>query len=251
MARGSNKRDGRAARSELPSGVESTKSDINRLKADTLNLEYRNGWDKTAKVKTAGEGLKVGDGQVGNGIIKDGKLHLRDEDIKSIVESNFDPSASLDIIDNGGQSIFEFYPLTGDSNVLEDNDPNRNETNGYTFAMNTWAFDLPSGDDYSVEDFEGGERGDRYSPGESASGTIVLEESAELDAEYLRIDYEKATKMPVEAESMERLATAIQKHLNKIVERYEERKSENYDWEDYGESQSYDPDDYDRDRDYD
>ena len=250
MARGNTKREGRAARSELPSGVEATKSEIAKMSNDSLNLKYRNNWDGNTKPQTAGGGLKVGDGQVGNGIIKDGKLHLRDEDIKSIVEKNFDAEACFDIIDNGGAGNLAFTPLTGDSNVLPKGHPDEDKASGYTYEMGTWAFDLPSGDDFSVEDFEGGERATRDNPGESASGTIILDDDADVDADYLRIDYEKSTNMPVERESMERLATAIDKHLKDIVKKYEVRKSENYDWDDYGDRRAEDSyDDWRRDRD--
>jgi len=122
MARGANKREGRAARSELPSGVEATRADIGALQAEKLyadrRVAYAEKFEEKSEFKSFGK-VNAGDGQVGNGIIKNGTLFLRDEDIDEIVASNFGESDVLQelIRDGGGSQPFALF--VGENNLVD------------------------------------------------------------------------------------------------------------------------------------
>jgi len=246
MARGSNKREGRAARSELPSGVEATGEDIGRLNTEKVFFERRQAYaakfEEKSEFKSFGK-VNAGDGQVGNGIVKNGTLFLRDEDIDAIVEANFGDgpmngfSGLEELIRDGGGSQ-PFAPFTGDNNLVDPRTSpeaqafSRKTTLIYNNEMGSSPVDLPSADDYDVVDFEPGEADTRDEPGYGASGSLALNDS---DADYnlLRVAYEKVSGMPVDVESMRSLSAAITNRLDKAVRSVEDQRSRNFDWDEY------------------
>ena len=236
MARGNTKREGRAARSELPSGVEATRDDIRALGTEIKNAEMRKKYAETFKTNKDVEyqesktGFKFGDGVVGNGIIKNGELHLRDEDIKDIVESNFLAGDQRGIveesIDNGGGIFYYFAPFTGKGNEGSET------MNGYSVAYNTHAIDLPDGNDTEVTDFKRGEPRTYEEPGSPSYGSLSIPDS-DVSSKVLKVEYEQVTGIPMENSSAVRLAKAITKAIDKIGAGFAERKSEEYDFDEY------------------
>lgn len=243
MARGANKRDGRVARSELPSGVEATASDIASLRADSLfsqsRDEYKANFDKDSGFKSIGK-VNFGDGVEGNGIIENGVFSLRDEDIERIVIEAFgddDEGLKSIIRDGGGTQPLALF--VGKNNIVDkDSSPEAAEfAKKSTFAFNNEMqnspIELPDATNYEVVDFEPGERQTRDDPGYDASGSLDIGR-ADISFTHLQAAYEKVTGLPVDRNSMIRLANALDERANKVAESVEERLSENFDWEDYG-----------------
>lgn len=245
MARGANKREGRAARSELPSGVEATEKDIKSLKSDIVLSQSRDAFkanfDKDSGYKSVGK-VNFGDGVAGNGIIENGVFRLRDEDIERIVIEAFgddgDDEALKSIIKDGGGT----QPLAlfvGENNIVDkDSSPEAAEFSkksvfAFNNEMQNSPIDLPDATNYEVVDFEAGERQTRDDPGYDASGSLDIGR-ADIDFTHLQASYERLTGLPVDRDSMIDLANALDKRANKAAESVEERLSENFDWEDYG-----------------
>ena len=250
MARGNSR-----AQSELPSGYEATDEDIRQLDYEKTGREraakYLQNFEKESGYRSFGK-VNVGDGQVGNGIIKDGVLFLRDEDIAKIVEENVgDSKAAQDMIgEGGGEQPFSLF--VGENNVL-----NRDTAEADAFAkagyskynheLTTSPYDLPDGKDSEVIDFEAGERRTWDDPGSDASGSIGIGDPSSDEYKF-HAAYERVAGMPVDLASVEKLAFAVGRIAESAREAYEEKLSENYDWEEYA---SEDNRDYDDDRDYD
>ncbi len=240
MARGANKREGRAARSELPSGVEATRADIARYdyeRSEEKRAEaYANDFEKKSEYKSFGK-VNIGDGQVGNGIIKDGKLHLRDEDIDEIVAVNFGDSSVLsDLINDGGGSQ-PFALFVGENNMLKDSPEEREFSKTTSLSLNnemgSSPIDLPDANDYEVDDFDPGEPRTWEDPGYGASGSINIGDT-DVNERFLRVAYEKVGGLPVDRDSIRRLAVAIMVEGDKAARSVEEDKSSSEDfWEDY------------------
>lgn len=241
MARGSNKRDGRAARSELPSGVEATRADIGKLQTEKLYADRRAAYaakfEEKSEFKSLGK-VNVGDGQVGNGIIKDGTLFLRDEDIDEIVDSNFGESDVLQelIRDGGGSQPFALF--VGESNLVdprtnpESQEFSRKTVLMYNNEMGSSPIELPDADDYDVVDFEPGEPRTWEDPGSAPYGNVAIGDS-DADFNLLRVAYEKVSGIPVDVDSVRRLSAAITNKLDKAARAVEENKSESFDWDEY------------------
>ena len=241
MARGSNKRDGRAARSELPSGVEATNEDIGEFLLDGGRDRFKANFDKDSGFTSIGK-VNFGDGVEGNGIIKNGVFSLRDEDIERIVIEAFgddgDDTALKTIIGDGGGT----QPLAlfvGKNNIVDaDSSPEAAEFSkksafAFNNEMRNSPIELPDATNYEVVDFEAGERQTRDDPGYDASGSLDIGR-ADISFTHLQAAYEKVTGLPVDRKSMVRLANALDERANKVAESVEERLSENFDWEDYG-----------------
>lgn len=241
MARGSNKREGRAARSELPSGVEATRADIGALQAEKLYADrraaYAEKFEEKSEFKSFGK-VNAGDGQVGNGIIKNGTLFLRDEDIDEIVASNFGESDVLQelIRDGGGSQPFALF--VGENNLVDPRTSpeaqafSRKTALLYNNEMGSSPIELPDADDYDVDDFEPGEPRTWEDPGSSAYGTLAIGDS-DADSNLLRVAYEKVSGVPVDVDSVRRLSAAITNKLDKAARAVEEDKSESFDWDEY------------------
>lgn len=255
MARGANKREGRAARSELPSGVEATAKDISRIRGELLLRkaaeEYAANFEKKAEYKSFGK-VNIGDGVVGNGIIENGELVLREEDIDKIIEENFgkDTKGIESLIDDGGGEQ-PFALFVGDNNrVKKDSSPealdywNKSST-PFNQELGASPVELPDGSDFEVEDFEPGERRTWDDPGSDASGTLTIGRT-DVPSAVLQVAYEKVAGMPVNRDSIIELAVALDNKINTAARFYEARKSENFDWEEYGSK-----DDRDYEEDYD
>lgn len=244
MARGNSK-----AQSELPSGFEASRNDIETMKreasrAKTLQ-EYSDNWTERTGFKSFGK-VNAGDGEVGNGIIKDGVLHLRDEDIKDIVAANSQSEEVSESIRNGGASELEYFtPFTGKNNVAE----GTGSYFGMSHELTTESVDLPDANDFEVEDFDGGSSRTWEDPGEDASGSISIGRST-VDARRLQIDYEKVSGMPVDRESMVRLSKALEKEYDSNCSSIEEDISSDYDWSEYAANHRSDYES-ERERDYD
>jgi hypothetical protein len=255
MARGANKRDGRVARSELPSGVEATEKDISRLVGQItirkMAEEYAANFEKKAEYKSFGK-VNIGDGVVGNGIIENGQLVLRDEDIDKIIEENFgkDTKTIESLIgDGGGEQPFALF--AGDNNKVDKNSSpealdywNKSST-ALNHEIGVSPVELPSGDDFEVEDFSPRERRTWDDPGADASGSLTIGR-ADVPSHLLQVAYEKIAGMPVNRDSIIELAIALDNKINKAARIYEENKSESFDWDEYGRG-----DDRDYEEDYD
>jgi hypothetical protein len=253
MARGNSR-----AQSELPSGVEATREDIRTLdreQADVKRAEaYANDFEKKSEYKSFGK-VNIGDGQTGNGIIKDGKLHLREEDIDEIVQANFGESSVVqDLInDGGGQQPFALF--AGENNQVDARtSPEAKAFSGstsliYNNEMGASPVYLPSGDDYDVDDFDPGESRTWEDPGSDASGSISIGDT-DVNERFLQVAYEKASGLTVDRESVRKLAVAIMVECDKSARSVEEDKASDGDfWENYKdrikEERSYRSRDYD------
>jgi hypothetical protein len=240
MARGNSR-----AQSELPSGYEAGRSEIDKLNNETYatrrEMKYAANWEKTADFKVSKDGFSFGDGVAGNGIFKDGQLHLRDEDIEAIVEHNFVDDYIDDTIGNGGgDETTHFTPFAGENNLLVGKEA------GLWAAkveITSRAHDYPDSDEAEMDDYTPYRRGSREDPPEYASGTFVMG-PAESAPNWIQIDYEKvmekATSRPegapsgrltLERDSAERLSKAIEEKINARGLRAAERKAEEYDWD--------------------
>lgn len=170
-------------------------------KSPTL-AEYEKDWEKLTNYKPFKD-LKFGDGVVGNGIIKNGELHLRDEDIKTIVERQFNDDVFGYTIERNGYHKSDFFPFLGDNNYNGSN---------------------PLGGFESHAIFAEGER--QVNIDYNAERVEKLENS--VKETFLKIDYEKAmgNSLKIEQDSVERLAKAIEKAMtyeqSRITERIEE-----------------------------
>lgn len=242
MARGSNKREGRAARSELPSGVEASREEISRyqygIDEEKRTGAYAKDFEAKSEYKSFGK-LNIGDGQVGNGIIKDGKLHLREEDIDEIVKSNFGDSDVLQELINDGGGSQPFALFTGENNLVDPRTSpeaqafSRKTTLIYNNEMGSSPIDLPDAGDYDVDDFDPGESRTWEDPGYGASGSINIGDT-DVDARLLQVAYEKASGLPVDRESIKQLAIAIMVNCDKAARSVEEDKASSEDfWENY------------------
>ena len=125
---------------------------------------------------------------VGNGIFKDGKLHLRDEDIKEIADKQFGEGFRDNLERNGFHTI-EFIPFYGDNNFI----------GGPNVEIKTHAI------------FAEGERQIQFDY--ETERVHKLEQF--VDRDFLKIDYEKimGNGIKIEQDSIERLATAIEKAI--------------------------------------
>jgi hypothetical protein len=242
MARGSNSRDGRSARSELPSGVEATRADINRLNNETNRqrsiLAFERDFEAKSQYKSLGK-VNAGDGEVGNGVIKDGVLFFRDEDIEKIVDENFGtPSQVAELItDGGGEVPFSMFP--GDNNLVNKNageaEAAFDKSTVFVFnnEMGISPIDLPNGDDYEIDDYEPGESSTRDDPGTSSSGRVYINDG-DANEDFLRVAYEKVSGASVDKASLGRLRGAILVRINEGKKEVEERKESSEDfWRDY------------------
>lgn len=261
MARGNSR-----AQSELPSGYEASRDDVRRLEgetyATTTALKYSEKWDKTSNLKVSAKGFKFGDGEVGNGIIKDGELHLRDEDIEDIVESNFEYSMVKELIgEGGGEETNYFAPFTGKNNVA---DKDEKELANFNVEITSNAHDYPDGNDLEVTDFEPGAEATRptYSsggePGYSASGSLSIGDGSSAP-KWIQVDYDNVMKraaapgerpITLERASAKRLADAIERRINEAGAGYAESAAEDFDFDEY-ESDRRSDYESERERDYD
>jgi len=255
MARGNTKREGRAARSELPSGVEATQKDVQALAGQVARQKdterYAANFEKWAEYSSFGK-VNFGDGQVGNGIIENGVLVLRDEDIEKIVSENFGDGHQqvLGLIeDGGGEQPFALF--VGDNNKIDNTSSTeqaeyfKKSATLFNNELGSSPIELPSGDDYEITDFQPRERETRDYPGADAQGTITIGRG-ETPSNRLQVAYEKVTGLRVSLDSMLELAIALDNKIDQAARFFEDKKESNFDWDDYG-----DTDDRDHEEDYD
>ena len=204
-----------------------------RTQAYAQNFETRSEYQTLGKVN-------IGDGQVGNGIIKDGKLHLREEDIEKIVSENLPVYGGKNkfnaVKEGGGEQPLSLF--VGDNNKVNKDGSDEEKAfykktaHSFNNEMGTSPLELPSPDDYEVVDFEPGEADTWDEPGYGASGSISVGDADAPD--YLfRVAYEKASGLEVDRESIRKLALRLKIRGDEIARDYEEDKSLDFDWEEY------------------
>lgn len=213
--------------------------------------EFKANFDKDAGYISLGK-VNFGDGVEGNGIVKDGVFFLRKEDIKTIVDEVFgeDNDVLKDLIRDGGGTQ-PFILFAGENNRVDGkSSPGAEEfwkksNFGFNNEMANSPIDLPDANDREVVDFEPGEKRTWEDPGSSASGSIGIGRT-DVSFSQLQGAYEKVTGLPVDRESMIKLAIALERRGNDAAESVEESLSEDFDWDDY---ERTDNRDYDNDRD--
>ena len=244
------------SKSELPSGVEASRNDIQALEgqayAAASAAKYSSNWEKTAAMKVSAKGFKFGDGEVGNGIIKDGELHLRDEDIADIVDANFDSDQLKELIqEGGGGETNSFAPFTGNNNLADKDD--LKDLNAFNVEITSQAHDYPDGTDLEVTDFEPGASNTQYEPGYDASGSLAIPDGSSA-SNWVKVDYDNvmaraagAGERPItmERSSAQRLSKAIEARINEAGEAVAERAAEDFDFEEHERDAR---DDYESDR---
>jgi hypothetical protein len=204
MARGNSR-----AQSELPSGAE---ANIRDYAQQGFRTKYGNNWDKMAAVgpreRASLDAQKplVGNGQVGNGSMKNGQLHFNDEDVKALVLSMVGPDDEIrDVIELKSGNTSLPFPLIDGEPFIE-----------------SQAFDYEGGDAERNED-----------------GFYFANGEVTVNAGLLQVDYRKAYGVELDDDSANRLAKSLQKSLNEVVEGMAERKTNSDDWQNRQERQAY------------
>jgi hypothetical protein len=217
MARSQSQKLSSSARSEIErdwSKVYGTKEWRKKEREIENNVDaYKANWNEKTEYKP--KDIKFGDGQIGNGLIKDGKLFLREEDIKKIVaenqgEGSFTGSKKLQsaIFDNEG---FKMYGL--DLFVGENNKGNEG------FKQDTLYTDA----------FRGDTQEDMYPDLENEEMEYV---SARVNVDKLIVDYENVmgNGIKMDRESAENLAEAFQDDFREY-QAFVAKEIEPYDYE--------------------
>jgi len=256
MARGNSR-----AQSELPSGIEASRNDIQAYEgqayAAASAAKYSSTWEKTATMKVSAKGFKFGDGEVGNGIIKNGELHLRDEDIAEIVDANFVYDQLKETIREGGGGETEFFaPFTGKNNLADKDD--LKDLVAFNVEITSQAHDYPDGTDLEVTDFERGASNTQYEPGYDASGSLAIPDGSSA-SNWVKVDYDNvmaraagAGERPItmERSSAQRLSKAIEARINQAGAGVAESAAEDFDFEEHEQDARNDYES-ERERDYD
>ena len=157
---------------------------------------------------------RLGNGDVGNGVLANGKLTLRDDDIKYLTESMIGPKNEIaDMFDQGtpGYGTYKvkskveglhFYPENTDK--LDSNDmAGYIESAAFTLEPRDYASDSNSGSEYN--------------PGR---------EFVEVDPEVLQADYKFAFGVELDDNSAKRLAESFREALGESIEQWAEDREE-------------------------
>jgi hypothetical protein len=248
MARGNSR-----AQSELPSGYETSAKDV---RAESNARNYDKNWADWTGFKPLDKDPGWGNGEVGNGIIKDGMLHLRDEDIDAIIKFNTGPIIDKDgksydwiedLLSGKEQGSFSgFTPIVGESA--------RSPVSNTVFAdgkapfveFESHAFDIPGTDDMEVSDFDPGEKRTWEDPGSDPSGSFSHGDT-HVSWKHLQVDYKNASggRFNLDGDSAKRLAAAFVERFDEGLSSVASSKAENYDWSEHGDNRDYDDDRYD------
>ena len=249
------------SKSELPSGYENSRKEVQN-QAEAQN--YEKNWEKLTGFTPSAKDPGWGNGEVGNGIMKDGQLHLRDEDINEIVRMNLGPvklkdgknySWAEDALDGDDKSFFEgFTPIVGMSAREDKANTIFPDKKAPFIEIVSHAFDLPGSDNIEPGDYEeskpaGRNAGGRLpygEPPEDAYGSFNYGESY-VDARKLQVDYNKASggKVRLDRDSADRLAAAFESEFDGAIESIASRAAENFDWDEHARNRR---DDYESDR---
>jgi len=161
-----------------------------------------------ARVKT-----RLGNGDVGNGVLADGKLTLRDDDIKYLTESMIGPKNEIsDMFDEGypGKTNYRAYDAVQTLHFYPENtDKFAGDMAGY---IESAAFKLEPRD-YTND----ANSGEAYNPGR---------EFVEVDPEVLQADYLFAFGVELDDNSAKRLAESFREALGESIEQWAEDREE-------------------------
>jgi hypothetical protein len=227
-------------------------------------MNYEKNWEEMTGFKPPAKDPGWGNGEVGNGIIKDGQLHLRDEDIDEIVRMNLGPvklengknySWASDILDGDDKGSFRgFNPIVGMSARETTANTIFPDKKAPFIEFESHAFDLPGSDNIEPGDYEeskpaGRNRSARLpygEPPEDAYGSFNHGES-NVDPRMLQVDYNRASggRFRLDRDSAERLAGAFKAEFDSAIESIAEKAAENYDWDEHARNRR---DDYESDR---
>lgn len=249
------------SKSELPSGYENSREEV-KNQAEAQN--YEKNWEDLTGFKPPEKDPGWGNGEVGNGIIKDGQLHLRDEDVAEIVRMNLGPvkmkdgtsySWAEDILDGDDKSSFEgFTPIVGMSAREEMSNTIFPDKKAPFIEFESHAFDLPGSDNIEPGDYEESKPAGRHrsarlpygEPPENAYGSFDHGESY-VDARKLQVDYNKASggKFRLDSDSADRLADAFKSEFDSAISSIANKAAEGYDWDEHARDRR---NDYESDR---
>ena len=205
MARGNTQREGRSARSELPSGVEATRADIAKLefagKVEKQLQAYANNWDKMAGADPAKlERMKslVGDGKVGHGTLKDGRLYFSKEDVDAISAAQRNNYFNFDdeILNGSNKQIFRLISDDADFEVANKDYFAGMPESGAITIDGIRDYDLKREDGYIYSEEE---------PGYSVNPSKLIQ------------DYKMGLGVDLDADSAKRLANRLEISLNAQV----------------------------------
>lgn len=196
MARGNSR-----AQSELPSGFEASKEDIR-----AYGIAERKERDRQALQRTAS---RIGNGVVGNGTFKDGKLTLSQEDIKYLVENMIGPKNEIaDLYDEGRVVNYRFVVEKNESLPFYPENTDKLDANDMAGYFDSTAFKLEPRE-YAKESNSGSE----YNPGS---------EFVEVDVEQLQVDYKTYLGVDLDDDSAQRLGAALKEALGESIEQWAE-----------------------------
>ena len=172
--------------------------------------EARQGAKSIAALKETA--TRLGNGEVGNGVMVGGQLNLRSEDIKYLTESLIGPKNEIsDMFDQGTVRMgtyrayekvegLHFYPENLTSVKAYDG---YIESNAFTLEPKYYASDSNSGSEYN-------------------EGSVFVE----VNAKVLQADYKLGMGIDLDDDSAKRLAESFKKALGESIEQWAEDREE-------------------------